>query len=76
MDEMANPFSLYTLCNRKRQRAGLAYPRTCAKCGLFGVCVEDREIKPASTELELVPVLDVSGLGFTQPEIDCENGDC
>ena len=71
MDNDNRSALMVPLCNKKRQKMGLSYPRTCVKCGLFGKCTEVPEEPKTST-----PVLDVSGLDFTQPEIDCENGDC
>ena len=71
MDNDNSSALMVTLCNKKRHKMGLSYPLTCVKCGLFGKCQEVPE-EPKT----LNPVLNVSGLDFTQPEVNCENGDC
>lgn len=42
-------------CMRERREAGLSYPRTCARCGLFGPCYLDTTVLPRSDKTVAMP---------------------
>lgn len=62
--------SMAPLCNELRACQGLVTPRNCVVCNL-GPCLE----RPQATKSAPL-VLDVSGLEFSEAEINCEGGNC